>query len=231
MQKSNFKKKLIKFKIFFVLFMLSSSAIAQIEFGIKGGLNFNYANNETYLIEGWKKCSICPLESQYFNIFDKKAGYFFGLYSKIKFGRFYIQPEFLYAKINSEYDLTYTWNLLGEIVNEFSENRIQIPVTAGISLLQGKLNFFGGPAFNFITDVYFTENNINHYIGDLYEKSLITLQYGVSLDLGKIGFDFTINRGYGEKEIVFVEKVLAGNKDQIVRTNGMMTMVSAKYRF
>ena len=231
MQKSNFKKKLIKFKIFLILFMLSSSAIAQIEFGIKGGLNFNYANNETYLIEGWKKCSICPLESQYFNIFDKKTGYFFGLYSKIKFGRFYIQPEFLYAKINSEYDLTYTWNLLGEIVNEFSENRIQIPVTAGISLLQGKLNFFGGPAFNFITDVYFTENNINHYIGDLYEKSLITLQYGVSLDLGKIGFDFTINRGYGDKEIVFVEKVLAGNKDQIVRTNGMMTMVSAKYRF
>ena len=228
MQKSNINRKLTTFKIFLILFMFSSSANAQIEFGIKGGLNFNSGLNETYLIEA--------LQSQGkpdgdFNIFDKKTGHFFGLYSKIKFGRFYIQPEFLYAKINSEYDLTYTWNLLGEIVNEFSENRIQIPVTAGISLLQGKLNFFGGPAFNFITDVYFTENNINHYIGDLYEKSLITLQYGVSLDLGKIGFDFTINRGYGEKEIVFVEKVLAGNKDQIVRTNGMMTMVSAKYRF
>ena len=63
------------------------------------------------------------------------------------------------------------------------------------------------------------------------KKLLITLQYGVSVDLGKIGFDFTINRGYGDKEIVFVEKVLLGNKDQIVRTNGMMTMVSAKYRF
>ena len=202
--------------------MFSSSATAQIEFGIKGGLNFNYANNETYLIEGWKKWWKV-------RIFDKKTGHFFGLYSKIKFGRFYIQPEFLYAKINSEYDLTYTWNLLGEIINEFSENRIQIPVTVGIGLLQGKLNFFGGPAFNFISDVYFTENNDKSFIGDLYEKSLVTLQYGVSLDLGKIGFDFT--RGYGDKEIVFVEKVLAGNKNQIVRTNGMMTMVSAKYRF
>ena len=215
--------------------MISSSATAQIEFGIKGGLNFNYANNETYLIEGWKKCSICSLESQYFNIFDKKTGHFFGLYSKINFGRFYVQPELLYAKINSEYDLTYTWNLLGEIINEFSENRIQIPVKVGVGLLQGKLNFFGGPAFNFITDVYFTENNENQSITDLYEKSLITLQYGVSVDLGKIGFDkneflqlieVTINRGYGDKEIVFVDKVLAGNKDQIVRTNGMMTMVS-----
>ena len=117
MQKSNFKKKLITFKVFLVLFMFSSSARAQIEFGIKGGLNFNYSNNE------------------------------------------------------------------------------------------------------------------NQSISDLYEKSLITLQYGVSLDLGKIGFDFTINRGYGDKEIVFVEKVLVGNKDQIVRTNGMMTMVSANIDF
>ena len=228
MQKSNFKKKLIIFKAFLILFMISSSSTAQIEFGIKGGLNFNSGLNETYLIEA--------LQSQGkpdgdFNIFDKKTGHFFGLYSKIKFGKFYIQPEFMYANINSEYDLTYTWNLLGEIINEFSENRIQIPVKVGVGLLQGKLNFFGGPAFNFITDVYFTENNESQSITDLYEKSLITLQYGVSVDLGKIGFDFTINRGYGDKEIVFVDKVLAGNKDQIVRTNGMMTMVSAKYRF
>ena len=224
-------KKLIILKTFFVLFMISSSAPAQIEFGIKGGLNFNYANNETYLIEGWKKCSICTLESQYFNIFDKKTGHFFGLYSKIKFGRFYVQPEFLYTKIKSEYDLTYTWNLMGEIINEFSENRIQIPVKVGIDLLQGKLSFFGGPAFNFISDVYFTENNENQSIADLYEKSLITLQYGMSLNFGKLGFDFRINRGFGEKEIVYVEKVLGGNKNQIVRTDGLMTMLSAKYRF
>ena len=224
-------KKLIILKTFLVLFMISSSATAQIEFGIKGGLNFNYANNETYLIEGWKKCSICTLESQYFNIFDKKTGHFFGLYSKIKFGGFFLQPEFLYTKINSKYDLTYSWNIMGEIVDEFSENRIQIPVTVGIDLLQGKLSFFGGPAFNFISDVYFTENNENQSIADLYEKSLITLQYGMSLNFGKLGFDFRINRGFGEKEIVYVEKVLGGNKNQIVRTDGLMTMLSAKYRF
>ena len=228
MQKINIKKKRIILKIFLILFIFSSSVTAQIEFGIKGGLNFNSGLNETYLIEA--------LQSQGkpdgdFNIFDKKTGHFFGLYSKIKFGRFYIQPEFLYAKINSEYDLTYTWNLLGKIINEFSENRIQIPVTVGIGLLQGKLNFFGGPAFNFISDVYFTENNENLSIADLYEKSLITLQYGISLNFGKLGFDFRINRGFGEKEIVYVEKVLGGNKNQIVRTDGLMTMLSAKYRF
>ena len=73
-------KKLIILKAFLILFMISSSATAQVEFGIKGGLNFNYANNETYLIEGWKKCSICTLESQYFNIFDKKKLVIFLVY-------------------------------------------------------------------------------------------------------------------------------------------------------
>tara|TARA_A100001035_G_scaffold212618_1_gene172437 strand:+ start:388 stop:1074 length:687 start_codon:yes stop_codon:yes gene_type:complete len=228
MQKSNFKKKLITFKVFLILFMFSLSAIAQIEFGIKGGLNFNSGLNETYLIEA--------LQSQEkpdgdYNIFDKKTGHFFGLYSKIKFGGFFLQPEFLYAKINSKYDLTYSWNIMGEIVDEFSENRIQIPVTVGIDLLQGKLSFFGGPAFNFISDVYFTENNENQSIADLYEKSLITLQSGMSLNFGKLGFDFRINRGFGEKEIVYVDKVLGGNKNQIVRTDGLVTMLSAKYRF
>ena len=56
-------------------------------------------------------------------------------------------------------------------------------------------------------------------------------QYGMSLNFGKLGFDFRINRGFGEKEIVYVEKVLGGNKNQIVRTDGLMTMLSAKYRF
>ena len=222
------KKKLVTFKIFLILFIFSSSAIAQIEFGIKGGLNFNSGLNETYLIEA--------LQSQGkpdgdFNIFDKKTGHFFGLYSKIKFGRFFIQPEFLFAKINNKYDLTYSWNIMGEIVDEFSENRIQIPVTVGIDLLQGKLSFFGGPAFNFVSDVYFDENGTKQTISELYEKSLVTLRYGMSLNFGKLGFDFRINRGFGEKEIVYVEKVLTGNKNQIVRSNGLMTMLSAKYRF
>jgi len=67
MQKSNFKKKLIIFKFFLILFIFSGSATAQIEFGIKGGLNFNSGLNETYLIEA--------LQSQEkpdgdFNIFD-----------------------------------------------------------------------------------------------------------------------------------------------------------------
>ena len=75
-------------------------------------------------------------------------------------------------------------------------------------------------------------NGLNStYIADLYEKSLITLQYGMSLNFGKLGFDFRINRGFGEKEIVYVDKVLGGNKNQIVRTDGLVTMLSAKYRF
>ena len=81
MQKSNFKKKLIIFKVFLILFMISSSATAQIEFGIKGGLNFNSGLNETYLIEA--------LQSQGkpdgdFNIFDKNSLGEIGRHDRLK---------------------------------------------------------------------------------------------------------------------------------------------------
>ena len=41
-------------------------------------------------------------------IFLIKNWSFFWTIFKNQICRFYIQPEFLYAKINSEYDLTYT---------------------------------------------------------------------------------------------------------------------------
>jgi len=228
MQKSNFKKKLIIFKVFLILFMISSYATAQIEFGIKGGLNFNSGLNKTYNIEALQ--TIYKPDGD-FNLFDSKNGYFFGLYSKIKFNSLFIQPEFLFTKINNKYNPSYGWNLKEKFVDESSESRIQIPVTIGIDLLQGKLSFFGGPAFNFISDVFFTENNKNQSIADFYEKSLITLQYGISLNFGKLGFDFRVNRGFVENEIIYIDKVLPGGKDMIVNTDGIFTMLSAKYRF
>ena len=228
MQKGNIKKKLITFKLFFILLVFNNYVSAQIEFGIKGGLNFNSGLNETYLIEA--------LQSQDkpegdFNIFDKKTGHFFGLYSKIKFGGFFLQPEFLYTKINSKYDLTYSWNIMGEIVDEFSENRIQVPIIFGIDFFNKKLSIFGGPALNFISDVFFVENGSKQSISKFYKKSLVTIQYGASLNIGRLGFDLRIDRGFEDKEIVYVEKLLGVNKNQIVRSDGLMTMISATYRF
>jgi hypothetical protein len=228
MQKGNIEKKLITFKLFFILFVFNNYVTAQIEFGIKGGLNFNSGLNETYLIEA--------LQSQDkpegdFNIFDKKTGHFFGLYSKIKFGGFFLQPEFLYTKINSKYDLTYSWNIMGEIVDEFSENRIQVPIIFGIDFFNKKLSIFGGPALNFISDVFFVENGSKQSISKFYKKSMVTIQYGASLNIGRLGFDLRIDRGFEDKEIVYVEKLLGVNKNQIVRSDGLMTMISATYRF
>ena len=228
MQKGNFKKKLITFKFFFIFFIFNNYVNAQIEFGIKGGLNFNSGLNETFLIEA--------LQSQDkpkgdFNIFDSKNGHLFGLYSKIKFGGFFLQPEIIYLKINSKYHLSYGWNIKGEIVDEFSEKKIQVPITVGINFFNEKLSIFGGPALNFISDVFFVENGSKQTISEFYKKSQFTLQYGASLNLGRLGFDIRIDRGFENKEIIYVEKLLGVNKNQIVRSDGLITMLSAKYRF
>ena len=56
-------------------------------------------------------------------------------------------------------------------------------VTVGIDLLQGKLSFFGGPAFNFISD-YITGEQWKSINCWFIWKSLVTLQYGMSLNFG-----------------------------------------------
>ena len=75
------------------------------------------------------------------------------------------------------------------------------------------------------------ENNLKESISDLYSKSLLTLQYGASLNFNKLSFDFRIDKGFGDREIVYAEQLLGENKNQIVKTDGLLTMISVSYKF
>lgn len=225
MQKGNIKKIITYTIIIISLFI--NQAYSQISFGIKAGLNFNSGLNQTYYIESLKTT---PTRG-FYNIFDEKNGHQFGIFSKINFGNFFLRPEIYFSKINSKYDLTYQWNIEGEIIDEFSENRVNIPILVGIDVFRKRISFFGGPTFNFVSDVFFDENNLKESISDLYSKSLLTLQYGASLNFNKLSFDFRIDKGFGDREIVYAEELLGENKNQIVKTDGLLTMISVSYKF
>ena len=148
MQKGNIKK-IITFAVI-ILSLFINQAYSQISFGIKAGLNFNSGLNQTYYIESLKTT---PTRG-FYNIFDEKNGHQFGVFSKINFGNIFLRPEIYFSKINSKYDLTYQWNIEGEIIDEFSENRVNIPILVGIDVFRKRISFFGGPTFNFVSDVF-----------------------------------------------------------------------------
>ena len=219
MQNSYFKKII---SLFFLIFtFLSNNLNSQFEIGVKGGLSFNAGLNQDYFFES---------ENMSYNLFEKNNGYHVGLYTKIKLLKsFFVQPEIYYSSINRKYDLTFPADHEKYIVDEYRQNRIIIPVLVGMDLFD-RVSLFVGPNFNFNSKMFFEENTEEISIDDLYEKSKIYLQYGLSVKFKKLIIDFRIERGFDEREIKFVENI-TNDIDQIVKSDGLLTMMSIGYQF
>lgn len=219
MQNSYFKKIIPLF--FLIVNFFSNNLNSQFEIGVKGGLSFNAGLNQDYFFES---------ENMSYNLFEKNNGYHVGLYTKIKLLKsFFVQPEIYYSSINRKYDLTFPADHEKYIVDEYQQNRITIPVLVGMDLFD-RVSLFVGPNFNFNSKMFFEENTQEISIDDLYEKSKIYLQYGLSVKFKKLIIDFRIERGFDEREIKFVENI-TNDIDQIVKSDGLLTMMSIGYQF
>ena len=219
MQKSYFKKIIPLF--FLIVNFFSNNLNSQFEIGVKGGLSFNAGLNQDYFFES---------ENMSYNLFEKNNGYHVGLYTKIKLLKsFFVQPEIYYSSINRKYDLTFQADHEKYIVDEYRQNRIIIPVLVGMDLFD-RVSLFVGPNFNFNSKMFFEENTEEISIDDLYEKSKIYLQYGLSVKFKKLIIDFRVERGFDEREIKFVENI-TNDIDQIVKSDGLLTMISIGYQF
>ena len=219
MQNSYFKKII---SLFFLIFtFLSNNLNSQFEIGVKGGLSFNAGLNQDYFFES---------ENMSYNLFEKNNGYHVGLYTKIKLLKsFFVQPEIYYSSINRKYDLTFPADHEKYIVDEYRHNRIIIPFLVGMDLFD-RVSLFVGPNFNFNSKMFFEENTEEISIDNLYEKSKIYLQYGLSVKFKKLIIDFRVERGFDEREIKFVENITS-DIDQIVKSDGLLTMMSIGYQF
>ena len=219
MQNSYIKKIIPLFFLIFIFF--SNNLNSQFEIGVKGGLSFNAGLNQDYFFES---------ENMSYNLFEKNNGYHVGLYTKIKLLKsFFVQPEIYYSSINRKYDLTFPADHEKYIVDEYRQNRIIIPVLVGMDLFD-RVSLFVGPNFNFNSKMFFEENTQEISIDDLYEKSKIYLQYGLSVKFKKLIIDFRVERGFDEREIKFVENI-TNDIDQIVKSDGLLTMISIGYQF
>ena len=219
MQNSYFKKIIPLF--FLIVNFFSNNLNSQFEIGVKGGLSFNAGLNQDYFFES---------ENMSYNLFEKNNGYHVGLYTKIKLLKsFFVQPEIYYSSINRKYDLTFPADHEKYIVDEYRQNRIIIPVLVGMDLFD-RVSLFVGPNFNFNSKMFFEENTQEISIDNLYEKSKIYLQYGLSVKFKKLIIDFRVERGFDEREIKFVENI-TNDIDQIVKSDGLLTMMSIGYQF
>lgn len=167
-------KKLIFSTILLFICMTTFSQSGN-SFGIKGGLNYN-ANGDYF--ESIGENAQQP---------DRNIGFHLGVFGK--FGnKLFFRPELVYTSTKSDYDS-----------DDFTMKKIDAPLLIGLKVI-GPLNVFGGPSLQYILDTEFDGISISNIENDFS----VGLNFGIGLDLNKIGIDLRYERGFNENEAVFI---------------------------
>ena len=173
--------KLIISTVLVAFFSLAALAQDGTSFGIKGGLNYN-ANGDYFESVGANAKH--P---------DRNIGYHLGFFGKIG-DRLYFRPELVYTSTKSDYDN-----------DDFKMKKLDAPMLVGLRVL-GPVNVFAGPSFQYILDTDFDDINIK----DVENDFTVGLNFGIGLDLNKIGLDLRYERGFNNNEAKFIDNNLGG---------------------
>jgi len=153
------------------MFIAYNVADAQISYGIKGGLNYNYA-------------SVTDLSSFAVN---NKVGYNVGGFLRVKIPLLglYVQGEPTYTRMNAE--LT---DHNGDNATTLGSNRFDLPVLAGIKLAIFRL--YAGPVMSWNLGSSVGWDDYKVVVNDAMS---VGGQVGVGVELGKIMLDVRYEGG------------------------------------
>jgi opacity protein-like surface antigen len=186
----------MKTKIFVIALLIFAfqSGNAQVNYGIKGGLNFNASE----LSMGSEN-----LDS------DDSSGYHAGVWMRFKVPvvGIYVRPEIIYTSLSSEYTLT------GIGQAKFNLNRIDVPVLLGMKFI-GVGNFFIGPSFQYVLDSDFSVAGIDLEKDDAKEDINVGFQIGLGIEFWKLGIDVRYESAFSKAESAFndsAEEALVNN--------------------
>lgn len=175
-------------KKYFTLFLIliTISSYSQIDFGIKGGLNFNSP----------KKANIIGDLNASFNA-ENRLGFHLGIFAEAKIPKsgLFVRPEFVYTNIKSEYN-----SLIGTGSEGLTINKIDIPILLGTKIV-GPLRFLLGPSFQFIVDSNFNVDDFKQINNDVFS---LGIQLGIGLKFEKFDVDVRWERGLSNSQSNYV---------------------------
>ncbi|WP_298239364.1 outer membrane beta-barrel protein [uncultured Algibacter sp.] len=162
--------------IFALLMATSINAQTATGFGFKGGLNYN-ANGKYF--ESISNNAQNP---------DRNIGYHVGIFGKIG-NQVYFKPELVFTSTKSDY-----------ASNTFKMEKLDLPLLVGVKVL-GPISVFGGPAFQYILDSEYEGISINNIENDF----TFGLNFGIGLNINRVGIDLRYERGFNNNEATFIE--------------------------
>ncbi|WP_298764205.1 porin family protein [uncultured Polaribacter sp.] len=190
-------------------FAFSFASKAQIQFGVKGGINYNS--------ESIQEVSEDVIEGA-----DSRTGYHAGIWlrGKLPILGLYIRPELIYTNLES--DATVSLPNSSQIATTYSLQKIDLPILIGKKIF-GFGNIFVGPSFQYILDADFAFSEVPDVETD---DITVGLQFGAGVEFGRIGIDVRYERGFSDVESRFVGQSGLDNFD--TRVNQIIIGLSLK---
>ena len=208
------KKVLIAFC---VIAGLSNSTNAQLNFGVKGGINYSSS-------------AISDISKDVLDGADNKSGYHAGIWvrAKIPVLGIYIRPELVYTNIESS--VNYASQLAGVIgitiqPTSYNLQILVIPVLVGKKIF-GIGNVFIGPSFQYILKQDFDLSLLSEVLND--DGFTVGLQFGGGIEFGKIGIDVRWERGFSA-----IESTILNETTEVVKFDSRVDQVilGLSYKF
>jgi len=195
-------------KVILVVFLtlgLSQVSNAQIDFGIKAGINYNNNGEDAF-----KDATNDIAEGA-----SAKTGYHAGIWfrGKLPILGLYLRPEIIYTEVKSEFEVLAR-------TEDYNFKKLDVPVLVGKKIL-GFAHVFAGPSFQYILEDKIDFSNLST---DEFNKFTVGMQFGAGVEFDNIGIDVRWERGLTNSEAKFANNTKIDN-----RVNQIIFGVSLKF--
>ncbi|MEN8704271.1 MAG: porin family protein [Polaribacter sp.] len=195
-------------KVILVVFLalgLSQVSNAQIDFGIKAGINYNNNGEDAF-----KDATNDIAEGA-----SAKTGYHAGIWfrGKLPILGLYLRPEIIYTEVKSEFEVLAR-------TEDYNFKKLDVPVLVGKKIL-GFAHVFAGPSFQYILEDKIDFSSLST---DEFDKFTVGMQFGAGVEFDNIGIDVRWERGLTNSEAKFANNTKIDN-----RVNQIIFGVSLKF--
>src|SRR5690606_15609035 len=158
------------------MLLMAGSAVAQVSYGIKGGLNFGATGDYETIASGFEDATTIKGKS--------KTGYHLGGFANFGLLGIFLQPEIVYTRLNTEY---------GQM--DYKLDKIDAPVLLGVNIL-GPLNIKAGPSFQYVLKNDLEGSSLS--VNDVEDKITLGYQLGAGVGFGRLDFDIRYEGAFKE---------------------------------
>jgi hypothetical protein len=183
---------------------ISEYAEAQLQFGVKAGVNYNS--------DSFKDVSNDVLSGA-----ESRTGYHAGIWfrAKLPVVGLYLRPEIVYTELSNR--VNYDRMLVPTVPEktDFTFRKIDVPVLLGKKVF-GVGNVFAGPSFQYILSSDFGLSDLTEIST---EEFSLGIQLGFGLEFGRLGIDVRWERSLSAAETTFVDNTINSNVNFDTRVN------------